>query len=223
MAKKILVVEDDTQIQELIVEFLKSQDYEVDAANDGVDGYEKFKNNEYDLIILDVMMPRLDGYSLCKMIRKVTNEIPIIFLTALGEEENEIKAFDLQGDDYIVKPFSFNVLIRRVAAALRRNVISSEESSNILEFEELKLDLETFKCYFKEEETEVTLKEFNILKLLIESYPRVVTREVLMDKIWGYDYYGDMRVIDAHIKNIRKKIDPKYLKTVKGIGYVLEK
>ena len=109
---KILVVEDDNQIQELIVEFLSSQDYVVDTANDGVEGYERFKEGEYDLVILDVMMPRLDGHSLCKMIRSIDKEVSIIFLTALGDEENEIKGFDLNADDYISKPFSFNILIK---------------------------------------------------------------------------------------------------------------
>ena len=117
---KILVVEDDNQIQELIVEFLSSQDYVVDTANDGVEGYEKFKEGEYDLVILDVMMPRLDGHSLCKMIRSIDKEVSIIFLTALGDEENEIKGFDLDADDYISKPFSFNILIKRLEAVLRR-------------------------------------------------------------------------------------------------------
>lgn len=222
MNYKILVVEDDLQIQELIYEFLISQSYEVQCAKDGVEGYEKFKNENYDLVILDVMMPNLDGYGLCRLIRTSNKEIPIIFLTALGEEQNEVKAFELEGDDYIVKPFSFNILIKRVEAVLRRKSVK-EDKSQSLSFGDLRIDLNTFKCYLEKEEIEVTLKEFNIIKTLIEVYPRVANREFLMDEIWGYDYYGDMRVIDTHIKNIRKKINYKYLKTVKGIGYVLEK
>ena len=222
MSCKILVVEDDNQIQELIVEFLSSQDYIVDTANDGVEGYEKFKSGEYDLVILDVMMPRLDGHSLCKMIRNIDKEVSIIFLTALGDEENEIKGFDLNADDYISKPFSFNILIKRVEAVLRRKQ-KEEKEDTILEFEGLKLDLQTFKSYIDEEEIELTLKEFNILKLMISSYPTVVSREKLIEKIWGYDYFGDTRVIDAHMKNIRKKIKKDYIKTIKGVGYVLEK
>lgn len=222
MNYKILVVEDDNQIQELIVEFLSSQDYIVDTANDGVEGYEKFKSGEYDLVILDVMMPKLDGHSLCKMIRNIDKEVSVIFLTALGDEENEIKGFDLKADDYISKPFSFNILIKRVEAILRRKnkEISEEE---VLKFEGLKLELQTFKSYVDEEEIELTLKEFNILKLMISSYPTVVSREKLIEKIWGYDYFGDTRVIDAHMKNIRKKIKKDYIKTIKGVGYVLEK
>lgn len=222
MNYKILVVEDDNQIQELIVEFLSSQDYIVDTANDGVEGYEKFKSGEYDLVILDVMMPRLDGHSLCKMIRNIDKEVSIIFLTALGDEENEIKGFDLNADDYISKPFSFNILIKRVEAVLRRKNKEKSEDE-VLKFEGLKLDLQTFKSYIDEEEIELTLKEFNILKLMISSYPTVVSRENLIEKIWGYDYFGDTRVIDAHMKNIRKKIKKDYIKTIKGVGYVLEK
>ena len=222
MSYKILVVEDDNQIQELIVEFLSSQDYDVDVANDGVEGYEKFKENKHDLVILDVMMPRLDGHALCKMIRNLDKEVSIIFLTALGDEESEIKGFDLKADDYISKPFSFNILIKRVEAVLRRKQ-KEEKEDTILEFEGLKLDLQTFKSYIDNEEIELTLKEFNILKLMINSYPTVVSREKLIEKIWGYEYFGDTRVIDAHMKNIRKKIKKDYIKTIKGVGYVLEK
>ena len=222
MSYKILVVEDDNQIQELIVEFLSSQDYDVDVANDGVEGYEKFKENKYDLVILDVMMPRLDGHALCKMIRNLDKEVSIIFLTALGDEESEIKGFDLKADDYISKPFSFNILIKRVEAVLRRKQ-KEEKEDTILEFEGLKLDLQTFKSYIDNEVIELTLKEFNILKLMINSYPTVVSREKLIEKIWGYEYFGDTRVIDAHMKNIRKKIKKDYIKTIKGVGYVLEK
>ena len=222
MSYKILVVEDDNQIQELIVEFLSSQDYIVETANDGVEGYEKFKEGEYDLVILDVMMPRLDGHSLCKMIKSVDKEVSVIFLTALGDEENEIKGFDLKADDYISKPFSFNILIKRVEAVLRRKNREKVEEE-VLRFEGLKLELQTFKSYVEGEERELTLKEFNILKLMISSYPTVVSREKLIEKIWGYDYFGDTRVIDAHMKNIRKKIKKDYIKTIKGVGYVLEK
>ena len=222
MNSRILVVEDDNQIQELIVEFLSSQDYIVDTASDGIEGYEKFKNGNYDLVILDVMMPKLDGYGLCKMIKRLDENVPIIFLTALGDEESEVRAFELKADDYISKPFSFNILIKRVEAVLRRNKKEKNES-DILEFEKLRLELQTFKAYVNNEEIELTLKEFNILALMINSYPMVVSREMLIEKIWGYDYFGDTRVIDAHMKNIRKKIQKDYIKTIKGVGYVLEK
>lgn len=221
MSKSILVVEDDANIQELIVEFLRAEDYNVDYASDGLEGIKLFKKNNYDLIILDIMMPNLDGYSACKMIRK-TSSVPIIFLTALNQENDEVKGFELECDDYITKPFSFNLLIKRVEAVLRRSNTTAE-SNDYLGFGKLRLDLNTYTANVDGNIVELTLKEFNILKNLIEKYPQVITRESLLDSIWGYDYYGDTRIVDAHIKNIRKKIELPYIKTVKGIGYTLEK
>ena len=220
MNTSILVMEDDVNIQELIVEFLKAEGYDVDYASDGLEGIQLFKKKEYDLVLLDIMMPNLDGYSVCKMIRQTFN-VPIIFLTALNEESNQLKGFELECDDYITKPFSFNLLIQRVKAVLRRGRINI--SSDLLIFEKLKLDLNTYSVQIDDQNIELTLKEFNILKMLIEKYPQVVTRENLLDSIWGYDYYGDTRIVDAHIKNLRKKIILPYIKTVKGIGYTLEK
>ena len=220
MNTSILVMEDDVNIQELIVEFLKAEGYDVDYASDGLEGIQLFKKKEYDLVLLDIMMPNLDGYSVCKMIRQTSN-VPIIFLTALNEESNQLKGFELDCDEYITKPFSFNLLIQRVKAVLRRGRINI--SSDLLIFEKLKLDLNTYSAQIDDQNIELTLKEFNILKMLIEKYPQVVTRENLLDSIWGYDYYGDTRIVDAHIKNLRKKIILPYIKTVKGIGYTLEK
>ncbi|WP_434799650.1 response regulator transcription factor [Terrisporobacter vanillatitrophus] len=220
MNTSILVMEDDVNIQELIVEFLKAEGYDVDYASDGIEGIQLFKKKEYDLVLLDIMMPNLDGYSVCKMIRKSSN-VPIIFLTAMNEESNQLKGFELECDDYITKPFSFNVLIQRVKAVLRRG--KSNLSNDFLIFEKIKLDLNTYSVELDDNNIELTLKEFNILKTLIEKYPQVITRESLLDSIWGYDYYGDTRIVDAHIKNLRKKISLPYIKTVKGIGYTLEK
>ena len=165
-------------------------------------------------------MPNLDGHTTCKMIRNTSN-IPIIFLTALADESNQIRGFDLGCDDYITKPFSFNLLLKRVEAVLRRS--HNENKNTELNFEEISLDLNTYSLKVKDAVVELTLKEFNILKELIEKYPQVITRETLLDSIWGYDYYGDSRIVDAHIKNIRKKIGLPYIKTVKGIGYTLDK
>jgi len=218
--KNILVIEDDSNIQELIVEFLSAEGYSVESASDGIEGIQAFKKDEFDLVILDVMMPNLDGHAVCKMIRQSSN-VPIIFLTALNQESDQVKGFELMCDDYITKPFSFTLLMKRVEAVLRRT--SKQNESNILTFEKLSLDLNTYQAFLENEVIELTLKEFNILKALIENYPHVVTRENLLDNVWGYDYYGDTRVVDAHIKNIRKKIGLPYIKTVKGIGYSLDK
>ena len=219
MNSSILVIEDDSNIQELISEFLSAEGYQVDTANDGLEGIQKFKQGSYDLVILDIMMPNLDGYGVCKMIRK-SSSVPIIFLTALNDEGDQLKGFDLECDDYITKPFSFNLLIKRVEAILRRS--NKTINDKFIVFEKLKLDLNTYIAEIDGEPIELTLKEFNILKALIEKYPQVITREGLLDSIWGYDYYGDTRIVDAHIKNIRKKISLPYIKTVKGIGYKLE-
>ncbi|MDS0528146.1 response regulator transcription factor [Clostridium sp. SHJSY1] len=220
MRSRILVVEDDLKMQELIVEFLLSQDYDVDAASDGMEGYEYYRNNNYDLVILDILMPKLDGYGLCKIIRKDNEEVGIIFVTELINEEDEIKGFNLGGDDYVKKPFSLNILIKRIEAVLKRKK-QLRSFRKLVKFRELKLDLSTYKAYIQDKEIELTLKEFNILKILIEIYPKVACREFLIENVWGYDFYGDTRVIDAHVKNIRKKIKHDYIKTLKGIGYVL--
>ena len=220
MNSSIIVIEDDSNIQELIVEFLSSEGYKVDYANDGLEGIQKFKQGNYDLIILDIMMRNLDGYGVCKMNRSSSN-VPIIILTALNDEDDQVKGFDMQCDDYITKPFSFNLLIKRVEAVLRRSAKSTND--DFICFEDLKLNLNTYTVEIENETVELTLKEFNILKSLIEKYPQVITREGLLDDIWGYDYYGDTRIVDAHIKNLRKKIGLPYIKTVKGIGYTLEK
>ncbi|MGE8207723.1 response regulator transcription factor [Heyndrickxia sp. NPDC080065] len=218
MSYKILVIEDDFDIQELIREFLTTQDYEVCTASDGVEGFQLFQKDTYDLVILDVMLPNLDGYSVCKMIRK-HSLIPVIMLTALGEEKDQVKGFELGVDDYITKPFSYNILVKRVEAILRR---VNPFPSRILQFEEIVLDGEAYTVSIHGEEIELTVKEFEILFVLLENKGKVLTREVLLDRIWGFDYYGDTRVIDSHMKNLRKKLGVPYIKTVKGIGYKLD-
>lgn len=216
---RILVVEDNSDIQELIKEFLLSEDYVVDTADDGMEGIEKFNKSEYDLVILDIMLPKLDGYGVCKMIRS-KSKIPVIMLTALNEESDEIKGFELNVDDYITKPFSFNILIKRVEAVLRR--VYGDSGDNKIKFKDIELDCNSYEVYVDGEVVEVTTKEFEMLKILMKNKGNVIKREVFLDKLWGYDFYGDTRVIDTHIKNIRKKIDKDYIKTVKGVGYKID-
>ncbi|WHY79445.1 response regulator transcription factor [Neobacillus sp. WH10] len=220
MNQRILVIEDDLDIQELIREFLISQDYEVNTAQDGIEGIQMFQNGHYDLCILDVMLPNMDGYSICKIIRN-KSLVPIIMLTALGEEKDQVKGFELGVDDYITKPFSFNVFIKRVEALLRRTH-SSLSPSRMIQLKEMMVDLEGYKVSVNGEEVELTTKEFEILAVLLENNGKVLTRENLLDKAWGYDFYGETRVVDTHIKNLRKKLGIPYIKTLKGIGYKLD-
>lgn len=219
MPESILVIEDDPFIQELIREYLKAQGYEVETANDGAEGYKKFKTGSFNLILLDVMLPNMDGYSVCKMIRKQSTT-PIIILTALSEEKDQLHAFDLEADDYLAKPFSFNVLVKRVEAVLRR--ANPVQRSKDLVYDRLRLDCESYKVYLDEMLIEMTLKEFAILAYLIENAGRTITREMILDRVWGYDFFGDHRLVDAHIKNIRKKIGVPYIQTIKGVGYLIE-
>lgn len=216
----ILIIEDDKNTQEIIEESLKTRDFFVDSVSDGLEGIQKFKEKKYDLVLLNISMPNLDGFTVCKMIRKMS-EVPIVFISSKNDEATQIKGYDCGCDDFIVKPFSFNVLTKKIEAILKRT--SKLIDSDTLEFEDMVLGLRTYSVTISGESVELTLKEFYILKMLIEKYPQVITRENLLDNIWGYDFYGDTRIIDAHIKNIRKKIKLPYIKTVKGIGYTLDK
>ena len=219
MNYKILVIEDDLEIQELIKQFLKTQNYTLEVASDGAEGIKKLNTQPFDLILLDVMMPNLNGFEVAKMIRSQSN-IPIIFLTALEEEQDQMKGFDLGIDDYITKPFSFHVLIRRVQAILRRS--NYKNRGNDLNFNELNVDCDGYKAYVNKEEISLTTKEFEILQLLLHNEKKVLTREIIVEKVWGYDYSGETRMIDTHIKNLRKKLNIPYIKTVKGIGYKID-
>ncbi|EJQ21772.1 MULTISPECIES: response regulator transcription factor [Bacillus cereus group] len=215
----ILVVEDDQEIQELIKQFLMTQQYKVIVASDGLEGMKQFNKQSFDLILLDVMMPNLNGFEVAKMIRSQSN-IPIIMLTALEEEQDQMKGFDLGIDDYITKPFSFHVLMRRVEAVLRRS--NNQSTDNHFVFRELHVDGDAYKVYVNKAEVPLTTKEFEILQLLLQNEKKVLTRENIVEKIWGYEYAGDTRMIDTHMKNIRKKLDIPYIKTVKGIGYKID-
>ncbi|MED1381815.1 response regulator transcription factor [Bacillus mycoides] len=215
----ILVIEDDQEIQELIKQFLLTQQYTVEVASDGLEGMIQFNKQSFDLILLDVMMPNLNGFEVAKMIRSQSN-VPVIMLTALEEEQDQMKGFDLGIDDYITKPFSFHVLLRRVEAVLRRSYDQSLDNHFV--FKELRVDVDAYKVYVNEVEISLTTKEFEILQLLLQNEKRVLPRESIVEKVWGYDYIGESRIIDTHIKNIRKKLDIPYIKTVKGIGYKID-
>ncbi len=220
--QNILIVEDDMDIQELLREFLKEAGYEVASASDGIEAMELYAKNKYDLILLDIMLPKIDGFGVCELIRK-QSQVPIIMLTALGGEEEQIRGLDLQVDDYITKPFSVPILIRKIAAVLRRSSQTQEEGHKTIAYQNLLLDLDNYTATVDGAAYELTQREFEVLRELLTHQGRIMTRQNLLDKLWRYDFYGDERVVDTHIKNLRKKLGIEFIQTVRGVGYKIDK
>ena len=227
---KILIVDDEKNIRDLIKKYAIYEQYETDEASNGMEAIEKVKNNDYSLIIMDVMMPELDGFSAIKEIRKIT-DTPALILSARGEEYDKIHGFDLGIDDYIVKPFSPKELMMRVAAILSR-YRSSKNTNQRVESEHdcwvykgLKIDATARIVYVDDQRINLTLKEYDVLLLLTSFANRAVKREEILSKVWGYDFLGDDRTLDTHIKLLRKKIGEygKLIVTIRGVGYRFEK
>ena len=214
--QRILVVEDDFDIQELLQNFLQETGYEVDIAGDGVEALSIFIDGKYDLILLDIMLPKIDGYGVCELIRK-QSDVPIIMLTALNGEDDQIKGLDLQVDDYITKPFSMPILIRKIAAVLRRSSQGTVESYQSITYGNLLLNCDGYTATMNGNTFELTQKEFEILRELLTHQGRILTRQNLLDKLWRYDFYGDERVVDTHIKNLRKKLGIGFIQTIRGV------
>jgi DNA-binding response OmpR family regulator len=221
---RILIADDNVEITEILKRFAIKENLEVDVAHDGEKALELFEKNTYDVILLDIMMPKVDGYEVCRSIRK-KSMVPIIMITAKGEDYEKIMGLDLGADDYIVKPFSVAEVMARIRAILRR--IDKSEGNNILTFGDMKLDLESYVCEIQDEDIGLTKKEFELLWTLASNKNKVFTRENLLDSLWGYDYYGDSRTVDTHIKRLRAKLaicnNPKWtIKTIRGVGYKFE-
>lgn len=219
--KKILVIEDEKEIQRIIEAFLKNAGYEVKTADDGLEGITILQEYNFDLILLDIIIPKIDGYTVCEMIRKNSN-IPIIILTALTDEESQLKGFDKLADDYITKPFSMPIVLKHIEAILRR-ADNSRENMNILKYKNMTLDVENYEVYIDGEKIPFTYREYEILKLFMQNKGKVFTRDNILNSIWGYDYYGDDKIVNTHIKNIRKKLGYDYIETVRGVGYKIVK
>lgn len=219
--RRVLVVEDDLDIQELLQNFLGEAGYDVSLAGDGIEGYTMFTGGQYDLVLLDILLPKVDGYGVCELIRK-ESQVPIIMLTALDSEEDQIRGLDLQIDDYITKPFSMPILIRKIAAVLRRTEKTDEHNSHI-NYHGLTLDLEGYKAYIQNRAVELTQREFEVLRELLTHQGKVLTRQMLLNTLWKYDFYGDERVVDTHIKNLRKKLNIDFIETIRGVGYRVDK
>lgn len=220
----ILIMEDEEKIQEILKEFLSEYGYNITCAFDGLEGLTKFKDGSFDLILLDIMMPKIDGFSVLKLLRQ-DSDIPIILLTAMDDEEYQMKGFDMLADDYITKPFSMNLVCRRIDAVLRRKKQndSSDTTETLLYHNNISLDKEGCEIFLNHQLIPMTYKEYELVKLFLENKNRVFSREELLRQIWGYDFIGDDTVINNHIMRIRKKLGEECIVTVRGMGYKLGK
>ena len=221
---KIIIVDDEAKIREVIREYAQFNKYETDEAEDGMQAVGKCLNNDYDLIIMDIMMPRLDGFSACKEIRK-EKDVPIIMLSARGEEYDKLFGFELGIDDYVVKPFSPKELMARVAAVLARKKRESEPVRQpVLKSGGLEVNMDSRTVTVDGEKVDCTLKEYEILAYLMQNRNIALSRDRMLQDIWGYDFFGDDRTIDTHIKNLRSRLGAyrDKITTVRGIGYKFE-
>ena len=219
--EKILIIEDELDIQELLKNYLEEEGYETEQALDGIEGIGKFRKENFDLILLDVMLPKVDGFGVLEMIRQ-ESEIPVIMLTALDDEAYQIKGYDLKVDEYVTKPFSINLLLKKIEAVLRRYG-KSMKKDGIFSYRKLKLNSESYQAWMENEELSLTQKEFELLREFLLNQGRVLTRGQLLDAVWGMDYFGEERIVDTHIKNIRRKMKEDYIETIRGVGYRIAK
>ena len=225
--EKILVVDDDPNICELLRLYLTKEGYQVTTANDGEEGLAQFTQGKPDMVLLDVMMPRLDGLEVCRRIRKQGNT-PVMMLTAKGETFDKVLGLELGADDYMVKPFDSKEVVARIKAVLRRCAASGQEpgAEGVIEFDNLRLDMNSYELRVKGKVVEAPPKELELLNCLASHPNRVYTRDQLLDEVWGFEYYGDSRTIDVHVKRLREKLagasDKWELKTVWGVGYKFE-
>ena len=225
MTGKILVVDDEDRIRKLVRDFLIKEGYNVIEAADGEEALNQFDTNpDLKLIILDVMMPKMDGFEVAKRIRK-TSKLPIIMLTAKADEDDELQGFDIGVDEYIAKPFSPKILVARVGAVIRRSQTEeSVESSNATEIGGITLDIDAHVVKIDGEEISLSVKEFELLAYFIQNRGIALSRDTILNNVWNYDYFGDARTIDTHVKKLRSKMGDKgnYIKTIWGMGYKFE-
>ena len=219
---RILIVEDDFDISELLQSWLTEAGYQTAEAGDGLKALEVFESGQFDLVLLDLMLPRLDGFGVCEWIRK-RSDVPIVMLTALDGEDEQLRGYDLRIDDYVTKPFSMPVLLRKISAILWRCRGEDRPGANLLRYRDLTLDLDAYTAMRGDRMLELTNREFECLRELLQNQGRVMTYQMLVSRIWNYDYLGDDRVIYSHIKNLRRKLGADYIRTVRGVGYRVDK
>ena len=222
MDRKILIVEDEAKLREVLCDYFTSKGELPDEAGNGVQALSLIEENEYDAVLLDIMMPELDGLSVCRAVRR-TNDVPIIFLTALSDEDDKLLGYELGADDYVTKPFTMSVLYAKTMALIKRNqrnVLAGDR----MEAGGITLELSTARAFAGKKEVILTPKEFSILRCLMQNKNLVMSREQLLVKCWGYDYEGEARAVDTHIKRLREKLDDHAdcIKTVIKAGYKLE-
>lgn len=214
--KNILIVEDELDIQELLCAYLQEAGYQTVAAGDGVTALALFQEQPFDLVLLDIMLPKIDGFGVCELIRR-QSQVPVLMLTALDAEEQQLRGFGLEIDDYVTKPFSMPILLEKIRAVLRRS--AGAEPDNRLRYRDLVIDPDTREAVLDGRVLDLTTREFDLLYTFLHTPGRVFTREMLLARLWGYDFYGDERVVDSHIKNLRHKLGRNYIETVRGVGY----
>lgn len=224
MNTKILVIDDEMHIVELLKFNLETANYEVDYSYDGFDGFIKAKEIKPDLILLDWMLPNISGVDVLRKIRsdKDLENTPVIMLTAKNMESDKVEGLEVGADDYITKPFGIKELLARITSVLRRYNINSKTEGDILTHKDIILNLSKHEVLKNNEKVDLTLKEFELLRLLLQNRGNVLSRNYLLDKIWGYEYYGETRTVDVHIRYLRKKIEDnneKYIETIRGVGY----
>ena len=218
---KILIIEDEPAIRDILRELLTDAGYEVEEAADGLEGVEKFRAGSFSLVLLDLMLPKLDGYGVCEQIRAVS-DVPVIMITALSGEEAEVRAFELRADDYITKPFSLRLVLMRVEAVLRRAGGKADKGGReILRRGSVEMDTAAHRVSLDGEDVPLTNTEYRRLELFLRNPGRVFTREGLLSRVWGYDFIGDESTVNIHIMNLRRKLGSNLIETVRGVGYRL--
>ncbi len=222
---RILIVDDEAKIREVLAEYAEFEGFASDQAADGMEAVNKCKNEDYDLILMDIMMPKLDGYSAVKEIRKF-KDIPVIMLSARGEEYDKLFGFEIGADDYVVKPFSPKEVMARVNAVLKRNAQakSPKQNNSVLNFEGLEIDMLGRNVFVDGVKAELTPKEYELLFYMVNNKDIALSREKLLSDVWGYDFYGDDRTVDTHIKMLRSNLKEyrKFIVTLRGMGYKFE-
>lgn len=223
---RILVVEDEKKINDVIVKTLKKEKYGVDSCFDGEEALDYIFSVEYDIILLDIMLPKKDGFEVLKSMRKKGIKTPVLFLTARDQIEDRVKGLDLGADDYLVKPFAFEELLARIRVVLRKNSGSVEDSGNILKIANLTVDCNKHEVFRDDVPIKLSAKEFSILEYMIRNKGRVVSKEKIEEHVWDFDYEGGSNIVEVYIKFLRKKVDndfsPKLIHTIRRVGYILK-